>query len=212
MAVCKKFYILLLVVTAGCDSRGRDKGSDAGADAGTGDVAEIDEDAGARRDDADAGDVDGGVDDVDAGAAEDEAEEGGHAGDAGDVVDAGDEDAGGVDSGEGGTTSLPPCPTYAGGEAGGFLLNLSVREASGVIEGRVNSGILWTHEDSGSEPHVYAMTTTGRPRGTYILDGADAIDWEDIAAGPGADPATSALYVADIGDNGASRRACRCTA
>ena len=37
--------------------------------------------------------------------------------------------------------------------------------------------------------------------GTYTLDGATNVDWEDIAIGPGPQPDTSYLYLADIGDN-----------
>jgi hypothetical protein len=33
------------------------------------------------------------------------------------------------------------------------------------------------------------------------VSGADAFDWEDVAAGPGPDPNTPYLYIGDIGDN-----------
>jgi hypothetical protein len=49
------------------------------------------------------------------------------------------------------------------------------------------------------------MTTTGRPRGSFVLAGVAADDWEDIASGPGRTPGIPALYVGDIGDNGTSR-------
>jgi hypothetical protein len=39
----------------------------------------------------------------------------------------------------------------------------------------------------------------------YALSGATAVDWEDIAAGPGPTAGVPYLYVGDIGDNTASR-------
>ena len=41
--------------------------------------------------------------------------------------------------------------------------------------------------------------------GTYTLDGATNVDWEDIAIGPGPQPDTSYLYLGDIGDNASAR-------
>ena len=43
--------------------------------------------------------------------------------------------------------------------------------------------------------------------GEYALAGASAIDWEDIAVGPGPLAGTSYVYVADIGDNAKARSA-----
>lgn len=125
----------------------------------------------------------------------------------------GDADAGGVisppDGGpvqdDAGPTALRPCPTYASGAVTGFVLHLSVREASGVVESRRNPGVLWLHNDSGGNPELFAVSTSGRALGTFVLDGAGTRDWEDIAVGPGPQADTSYLYVADIGDNGTSR-------
>lgn len=82
-----------------------------------------------------------------------------------------------------------------------------VRESSGLVASRRTPGLFWTHNDSGDGPFVYAFDRAGRSRGTFRVEGANAIDWEDIAAGPGPGPAggQSYLYAADIGDNGRSR-------
>jgi hypothetical protein len=45
------------------------------------------------------------------------------------------------------------------------------------------------------------MTESGGHLGWFTLGGASAIDWEDMAIGPGPLAAASYLYVADIGDN-----------
>lgn len=76
-----------------------------------------------------------------------------------------------------------------------------IREASGVVASRNNTEVLWTHNDSGDEPRLYAFNTRGEHLGVYTLDGAQARDWEDLALGPGPEPGQDYLYVADIGDN-----------
>jgi hypothetical protein len=56
---------------------------------------------------------------------------------------------------------------------------------------------------------VFAIDTTGKSLGEFALDGAQAVDWEDIAVAPGPSAngkgRTSYLYVGDIGDNLAAR-------
>ena len=77
----------------------------------------------------------------------------------------------------------------------------AVRESSGLAASRRNPGILWTHNDSGDGPFVYAFDRGGRSRGTFRVEGASAGDWEDVAAGPGPSAGQPYLYVGDIGDN-----------
>ena len=65
---------------------------------------------------------------------------------------------------------------------------------------RSQRGVLWTHNDSGDAPRLLAVGLDGRLLADVAVTGAEAFDWEDIAAGPGA------LYVGDIGDNVAAAR------
>lgn len=76
-------------------------------------------------------------------------------------------------------------------------------ESSGLAMSRRTPGVLWTHNDSGDEPVVYAVGAGGELRGAVRVAGAENRDWEDIAVGPC--PAGSCLYVADTGDNEAKR-------
>lgn len=76
-------------------------------------------------------------------------------------------------------------------------------ESSGVAASRTRPGVLWTHNDSGGEPVVYAVGYDGALRGAVRVGGARNRDWEDIALGPC--PAGECLYIADIGDNSAKR-------
>lgn len=85
-----------------------------------------------------------------------------------------------------------------------YILQTSIiDEASGIARGIVNDGILWTHNDSGGKPHVYAIDSKENLRATLVLDGVKNRDWEDIASAT--DPRTGKvyLYVGEIGDNGA---------
>lgn len=80
-----------------------------------------------------------------------------------------------------------------------------VRESSGLAASRRTPGVFWTHNDSGDGPHLYATDRKGRPLARFTVTGATAVDWEDMAAGPGQGRAAT-LYIGDIGDNSRSRK------
>jgi hypothetical protein len=80
-----------------------------------------------------------------------------------------------------------------------------VTESSGLVASRTAPGAYWTHNDSGDGPFIYAFNTRGESLAVYRVTGANARDWEDIAAGPGPQPNRSYLYIGDIGDNGSKR-------
>src|SRR5262245_49971144 len=86
-----------------------------------------------------------------------------------------------------------------------FKLPLSLDEVSGMEQSRANPGVFWVHNDSGDKPRVYAVSRAGALLGTYTLQGASAVDWEDMSIGP-APNGSYYLYMADIGDNNARRR------
>src|SRR5215203_4901529 len=85
------------------------------------------------------------------------------------------------------------------------LKDKSVSESSGLVASRATPGAYWTNNDSGDGPFIYAFNTRGDSLGTFRVTGAQARDWEDIAAGPGPQPNKSYLYIGDIGDNDAVR-------
>jgi hypothetical protein len=80
-----------------------------------------------------------------------------------------------------------------------------IKESSGLVSSRRSPDLFWTHNDSGDGPFVYAFDRKGQSRGTWRVEGAQAVDWEDIAAGPGPAQGQSYLYAGDIGDNGRER-------
>ena len=81
----------------------------------------------------------------------------------------------------------------------------SINESSGLAASRTSPGAYWTHNDSGDGPFIYAFDTRGDSLGIFRVTGAQARDWEDMAAGPGPQPNKSYLYLGDIGDNDAVR-------
>jgi hypothetical protein len=82
-------------------------------------------------------------------------------------------------------------------------LPAEIRETSGLARGHRDPKILWTHNDSGNEPVVFALNLEGKILGKARVQGASLHDWEDIQAGPCKEG--SCLFVADIGDNGRQR-------
>lgn len=91
------------------------------------------------------------------------------------------------------------CATRAEPETSGFLTDGELDELSGLVESRAQPGIYFVHNDSGDTARFFAIDGHGTLRGTYVLRGASAVDWEDLALGPC--PAGTCLYLGDVGDN-----------
>jgi hypothetical protein len=83
------------------------------------------------------------------------------------------------------------------------LTDTRVTESSGLATSlrypNALTGILWTHNDSGNPPYLFATDRTGAARACFEVDNATNVDWEDIAEGPGA--GGNSLYIGDFGDN-----------
>jgi hypothetical protein len=86
-------------------------------------------------------------------------------------------------------------------------------ESSAAVASPGQPGIIFTINDSGHEPRLFALDTAGNARGAWTLAGATNVDWEAMAAGPCAAPGDSAgdtaracLYIGDVGDNSERRR------
>jgi len=93
----------------------------------------------------------------------------------------------------------PICPTVGDGQELGAVASEDLIEASGVVESRRTPGVLWSHNDAGDDPRLFALSSAGRHLGTWTLDDAPRGDWEDIAAS--SEGGEGVLYVGDIGDN-----------
>ena len=104
------------------------------------------------------------------------------------------------DAGAGGSA----CSRFGPMARVGALTDPGLVELSGLAASRRHSGVLWAHNDSGGAAEVFAMGLDGKARGVFPVTGAEAVDWEDMAVGPGPGSG-SYLYLGDIGDNGAER-------
>ena len=82
-----------------------------------------------------------------------------------------------------------------------------LKEDSGLVVSRTQPGVLWANNDSGDAPVLYAIDEKGKLLAKVAVQGATAIDWEDIAGGPCPEDgaATHCLYIADTGNNNRSR-------
>jgi hypothetical protein len=92
-------------------------------------------------------------------------------------------------------------PTFSNAASPGTISNSALTETSGLVASRNNNGVLWTHNDVGDPPRIYAISTSGEFLGSYNLSNATHVDYEDIALGPGLVTNLQYLYVGDIGDN-----------
>ncbi|WP_084000359.1 hypothetical protein [Actinomadura kijaniata] len=75
-----------------------------------------------------------------------------------------------------------------------------INEASGIGVSRRHQGVIYTHNDSGGVPKIYALGPDGTTRAVFTLAGAAARDWEGMAMGRD-EQGRPAIYVGDIGDN-----------
>lgn len=94
-------------------------------------------------------------------------------------------------------------PAFTGPAIAGQLEAPPRKEASGLAFSRRSPGLLWTHDDSGGQPALYALTPGGKLVGSVRLGGLRNEDWEDLAAFELDGKAW--LLIADTGDNNARR-------
>lgn len=91
-------------------------------------------------------------------------------------------------------------PFVAGVEVGRVSSD-PIKEASGLASSRLNADVLYTHNDRGGDPRIFAIRPDGTHIATLTLESALHVDYEDIAVGPGPFPGTSYIYVGDMGNN-----------
>ena len=101
--------------------------------------------------------------------------------------------------------ALPSCPVFSEPVERGRVYTADLDEISGMVVSRRNARVIWVHNDSGDSARVFALRDDGAHLGSFALEGARAIDWEDMTIGPGREPETDGLYLADIGDNDLER-------
>ena len=86
----------------------------------------------------------------------------------------------------------------------GSIKSPDITESSGLAASRCQTGVLWTHNDSGDDAFIYAINLKGDSLGTWKIPNAQNIDWEDIAAYKDKG-GQCFIYIGEIGDNKAKR-------
>ena len=86
----------------------------------------------------------------------------------------------------------------------GTIRSPDITESSGIAASRCQNGVLWTHNDSGDDAFIFAVSFKGDSLGTWKVPNAQNIDWEDIAAYKD-NRGKCFIYIGEIGDNKAKR-------
>lgn len=102
-----------------------------------------------------------------------------------------------------GVVALAADPHFTGPTVAGRLASPPQQETSGLAASTRDAGVLWTHDDSGGAPALYAVRPSGEAVATLRIQGVKNEDWEDLASyrldGKGW------LLIGDTGDNDARR-------
>lgn len=99
--------------------------------------------------------------------------------------------------------SAEAAPAYAGPVIAGHLAEPKNEETSGLAISHRTPGLLWTHNDSGGDPILFALNADGTLRGKVRVAGVKNTDWEEVASFELDGKAW--LLAADMGDNFAAR-------
>ena len=66
----------------------------------------------------------------------------------------------------------------------GTISDPRLQEISGIVPVKGHESYYWVHNDSGDLPRIFALHESGVVIAEVAVTGAQAVDWEDIAAGP----------------------------
>ena len=87
-------------------------------------------------------------------------------------------------------------------------------ENSAATLSHTQPGVFFSVNDSGNDPLLFALDTTGADRGVWRVAGATNVDWEAASVGPcslgtrtdsAATSSPECVYIGDVGDNQAQR-------
>ena len=95
--------------------------------------------------------------------------------------------------------SYDACSIEKGVSQGDINSDNHVPEASGLAYSRRTDGILWTHNDKGSDDRIYAISEQGDRIIDLSLEDTKMVDWEDIALAM--DGRVSYIFLSDTGNN-----------
>lgn len=81
-----------------------------------------------------------------------------------------------------------------------FDLPKTIKESS-AVQTMAGSDWIWTLQDQGNQPELYAMDNDGKLVHTILIDNVDNNDWEDLTSDPKGN-----LYIGDFGNNDNDRK------
>lgn len=84
---------------------------------------------------------------------------------------------------------------FRDGTDAGELRGADMREVSGLVASLRHPGHFWLHNDSGNDPILFLVDSTGAAVMRLHIDGVRIRDWEDIAR------RGDTLFIAETGDN-----------
>lgn len=93
---------------------------------------------------------------------------------------------------------------YSDPQAVGKITSDEITESSGLANSPCQPDILWTHNDSGNGPLIFALDKTGKRLATFSVTDAKNTDWEDMAIRK-EKSGECFLYIGEIGNNARSR-------
>jgi hypothetical protein len=99
------------------------------------------------------------------------------------------------------------CDAFGTPASQGTLKAATITELSGIAASQRNAGVFYANNDSGDSARFFAFDASGAELGEFVLEGATAADWEDMAVGPC--PSGSCVFIGDIGDNSEQRASVR---
>jgi len=79
------------------------------------------------------------------------------------------------------------------------LGNPRLSESSGLAASRVTPGLMWTLNDSGNPPELFAIDSAGGNRAVLRVEGARNRDWEALAIARCG--RSDCIYIGEVGDN-----------
>ncbi|MBC7899264.1 MAG: hypothetical protein H7070_04360 [Saprospiraceae bacterium] len=81
----------------------------------------------------------------------------------------------------------------------GKIESNEIKESSGIAASKCQEDVIWTHNDSGDGPFIYALNSKGKHLGTWQVEDAGNFDWEDMASSKD-NFGRCYLYIGEIGN------------
>lgn len=103
-----------------------------------------------------------------------------------------------------GSAQTPVSQEFGEPRTVGRLESPELNEASGLAASKCQPKVYWTHNDSGDDAFIFAISGEGDHLGIWKVAGATNIDWEDIEAIKDKG-GNCFIYIGEIGNNDRAR-------